>query len=96
MSRLAFLLSGTFVLACAQTLRTQPPELSGIEKIHRGMSRPEVKKILGHPVRISRQILLSRHLEQWHYEEPPRWVEFDCRRGEEGFVAQTSHEAKSP
>lgn len=53
-----------------------------------GMTRDEVKAVLGAPNHVSRQLLFRRHLEQWHYENPPRTVEFNCRRGEQPYLLQ--------
>lgn len=48
-----------------------------------GSTQADVEKLLGKPLRISRQVLLRRTLEQWHYEQPvPLWVEFDCVKGQ--------------
>ena len=52
------------------------------------MNQAEVKKILGPPQRVSRTVLFRRHLEQWHYADSDRWIEFQCVRGEEPYVTQ--------
>jgi hypothetical protein len=55
--------------------------------VARGQSPAEVRGRLGPPLRVSRQILFGRHLEQWVYEEPrPLRVEFSCVRGEEPYA----------
>jgi hypothetical protein len=55
--------------------------------VTRGQSPAEVRARLGPPLRVSRQVLFGRHLEQWVYEEPkPLRVEFNCVRGEEPYV----------
>jgi hypothetical protein len=61
-----------------------------------GMTQAEVREILGPPRRISRQILFRRHLEQWHFDDPSGWVQFDCPRGEEAIVTRKSTPFKSP
>jgi hypothetical protein len=55
--------------------------------VARGQSPAEVRARLGPPLRVSRQILFGRHLEQWVYEEPkPLRIEFNCVRGEDPYV----------
>ena len=55
--------------------------------ITRGQSPAEVRARLGPPLRVSRQVLFGRHVEQWAYEEPrPFRVEFNCVRGEDPYV----------
>jgi outer membrane protein assembly factor BamE (lipoprotein component of BamABCDE complex) len=57
--------------------------------VPRGMTREQVRTALGPPFQVSRQLLSRRHLEQWHYVDPPRTVEFNCVRGEEPYVLQS-------
>ena len=95
MNRLA-LSSAIVTLVFAQALRTEPRELKSLDPIRRGMNQAEVRALAGPPVRTSRQILFRRHLEQWHFQEPPGWVEFNCPRGEEAVVTQKSSPFKSP
>jgi hypothetical protein len=65
-------------------------------KIHLGMSPEDVRQQLGKPARIARQILYSRHVEQWFYQRPvTRWINFDCTKGEEPHVL-TVHESLVP
>ena len=53
-------------------------------KLPPGMSQAEVRKRLGPPKRVARQILYRRYLEQWIYDGPkPVRIEFDCVRGKE-------------
>jgi hypothetical protein len=55
--------------------------------VGRGQSPVEVRARLGPPGRVSRQILLGRHVEQWVYTDPrPVWVEFSCVRGDDPYV----------
>lgn len=54
--------------------------------IRRGQTPAEVRQHLGPPVRVSRQILLRRHLEQWAYDTPPLRVELNALPGEEPSV----------
>ena len=95
MNQLA-LITAIWALVFAQPLRTESRELASLESIRRGMTQVEIRAILGPPRRISRQILFRRHLEQWHFEEPAGWVQFDCPRGEEAVVTQKSTPFKSP
>jgi hypothetical protein len=53
----------------------------------RGQSPATVRANLGPPLRVSRQILFGRHIEQWAYDEPrPLRVEFNAVRGQEPFA----------
>jgi hypothetical protein len=52
------------------------------------MTPEEVRPLVGNPSQISRQILLRRHLEQWHLDEPAAVVEWNCQRGEVPYVLQ--------
>src|SRR4051794_5077406 len=55
--------------------------------VARGQSPADVRARLSPPIRVSRQILFGRHLEQWHSDDPrPLRVEFSCVRGEEPYV----------
>jgi hypothetical protein len=64
----------------------EPQVPKRLDAVKRGMTMDEVKRTLGPPPRTARQILFRRHLEQWHYDDPAGWVEFQCVRGEEPFV----------
>jgi hypothetical protein len=56
--------------------------VSDFDHLKKGMSPDEVRKLLGSPKRIARQILYHRHVEQWIYDLPHRGrVHFDCPRG---------------
>jgi hypothetical protein len=59
-----------------------PPTL-----VQKGTSASDVRQRLGRPMRIDRQILYRRHIEQWVYENPhPICVQFSCVRGEDPIV----------
>jgi hypothetical protein len=46
-------------------------------------SPEQLRKLLGNPRRVSRQILYQRYIEQWTYDRPPALrLEFDCRTGQ--------------
>lgn len=52
-----------------------------------GMSAAEVRKLLGPPKRIARQILYRRYLEQWTFDAPiPRVIELECVKGQDPRV----------
>jgi hypothetical protein len=54
----------------------------GARQIEPGMTPAQVRKILGEPKRIARQVLYRRYLEQWIYEDASHTViEFDCVKG---------------
>src|SRR5262249_16299999 len=49
------------------------------ELLKPGMTKADVRRVLGPPRQVSRQILYHRYLEQWHYGQGPiEWIEFDC------------------
>jgi hypothetical protein len=49
-----------------------------------GLSPDQVRRLIGPPQHIARQILYHRCLEQWVYgQDFPVCVEFDCPRGQE-------------
>lgn len=53
-----------------------PPE------VRPGLSEEEVRKRLGPPPRVSRQLVAHRCLERWHYPAPVGLrLTFDCPRG---------------
>ncbi len=55
--------------------------------VRRGMTAAEVRQLLGPPVRVARQALYRRHIEQWVYENPqPIRVILNSVRGEEPVV----------
>jgi hypothetical protein len=48
-----------------------------------GMTPDEVRRRLGPPRRVARQVLYRRYLEQWVYDGPDAVrIEFDCPRGQ--------------
>ncbi len=48
------------------------------------MTQADVRRVLGPPKHIARQILYRRYLEQWVYDGPNSVrIEFDCVRGKE-------------
>jgi hypothetical protein len=60
-----------------------PPPVDG-NSLRPGMTQDEVRRLLGPPKRMARQILYRRYLEQWVYEGAnPVRIEFDCVRGKE-------------
>ncbi len=89
------LLLGLLVLAAASTslARYRPAQADnpapGPDALRKGMDPEQVRKILGEPARVSRQIIAHRTLEQWHYGAPHylRLV-FDCPRGDKPTLVQ--------
>jgi hypothetical protein len=56
-------------------------------EIRKGMTTHEVRRVLGPPIRIVREVLYRRHIEQWVYENPhPFRVKISCVRGEDPVV----------
>jgi hypothetical protein len=74
--------------------RSASPAVGGADFVRTGMSQRELKQILGQPTHVSRLLLFRRHLEQWSYVDPPRWVEFSAPRGEEPTVNRFSGDKK--
>ena len=88
-----------FVAAAAAARAGQPADLapydpdkplSDAERDQRraaldpGLSPDQVRRLIGPPLHVARQILYHRCLEQWLYGAPfPVRVEFDCPRGQE-------------
>jgi hypothetical protein len=57
-----------------------PPSFA---KLQRGMTPEQVRRIVGSPKYIARQILYHRYREQWLYDTPtPVRLTFDCPRGQ--------------
>jgi hypothetical protein len=69
------------VAAILAAIGLTPAQQPGAVRI--GMTANEVRKILGEPEHISRQILFRRHFEQWQFAKPVRIIEFHGVRGEE-------------
>jgi hypothetical protein len=66
--------------AARQTAKKHPL----IDSLRFGMTPNEVKKLLGEPAYVSRQILHRRHIETWIYDQANlEFVEFEYVRGEE-------------
>ena len=60
-----------------------PPAVD-LNRLRPGMSQEEVRRLLGPPKQVARQILYRRYLEQWVYEGAGAVrIEFDCVRGKE-------------
>jgi hypothetical protein len=77
----AIALAGLLLAAGGSRPAAEPPAVA------RGQSPADVRARLGPPVRVSRQVLFGRHVEQWVYEEPtPLRVEFNCVRGEDPYA----------
>lgn len=52
-------------------------------KLEPGMSPEQVRRFVGAPQRVARQILYQRYREQWIYVSPvPFRLTFDCPRGQ--------------
>jgi hypothetical protein len=58
-----------------------------LDELRPGLTREQVRHLLGAPTRIARQILYHRYFEQWLYDAPFHVrVEFECRRGQEAQI----------
>jgi hypothetical protein len=69
----------------SETRTNQPEDTAGADwGITKGNSGDKVIALLGQPNKISRQILLGRHLEQWTYSDPVKLrIELRGLRGQE-------------
>ena len=57
------------------------------QRIRAGMTAAEVRRLLGPPDRVARQILYRRSLEQWIYEAPLALrIGLDCLPGQDPQV----------
>jgi len=74
------------IVASAAANPVDAPVPKRFDAVKRGMSTDDVKHLLAPPQRTARLILCRKHLEQWHYDDPAGWVEFQSTRGEEPFV----------
>jgi hypothetical protein len=82
------ILLGVGLAAAAQPIPRMPPTLDAVKRCR---TQEDVRKLLGDPARVARQILYQRHLEQWIYQQPlPLRLEFDCPRGREPAVIPDS------
>jgi hypothetical protein len=64
-----------------------PVATKDLESVRVGMTATKVRKLLGPPERISRQVLYQRSVEQWSYTSPePFLIHFDCTRSQEPIV----------
>jgi hypothetical protein len=67
--------------------KDEPPPVADPDQVRKGMTAAEVRKLLGPPKRVARQILYRRHLELWTYEPPLNVrIEFECPRGDDPTV----------
>ena len=65
--------------------------------IRKGMTANEVRRQLGPPARIVREVLYRRHIEQWVYENPhPFRIQISCVRGEDPVVTGVLPARKAP
>ncbi len=75
--------------------REQDRPATGKTNVQPGMTRAEVRRLLGSPRQVSRQILSRRLIEQWSYGSPADlWVQFLASKGEEPHVL-TVHQASA-
>jgi hypothetical protein len=92
-----FLLVGS-CLAVSTLSAAEPPPMGkddpsedhgkiDLAKLRQGLPAAEVRRLLGPPKHVSRQILYGRYLEQWTYDSPNSVrVEFDWLKGQEKQV----------
>jgi hypothetical protein len=78
--------------AASLAFSESPPNASNAIRL--GMTQRDLKQALGPPSHVSRLILFRRHLEQWQYVDPPKWVEFNAVRGEEPVLSRFSGDGK--
>jgi len=86
---LLLIVLGSAALPCFHSVRAEVPVVQGPNSPSFGQEPDVVRKILGPPSRISRQILSHRALEQWYYGPPHHLrLVFDCPRGLKPRVVQ--------
>jgi hypothetical protein len=71
---MSFFVSLSFSLLC----QTPAPD-----HVRHGMTSEEVRRVLGPPTRVARQVLHRRYVEQWWYQKGAMWVDFDGSKGQE-------------
>ncbi len=58
-----------------------------VQQVRPGMTPDEVRRLLGPPERVARQILYRRYLEQWIYDPPLSLrIGWDCLSGQDPQV----------
>lgn len=81
MTALVLLLFGTIWLSPARPVGPDAGDRPSALRL--GMGVDEVRTLLGAPTHVSRQTVLMRCLEQWHYGRPHHLdLEFLYRRGQ--------------
>jgi hypothetical protein len=74
----------------------RPTAPADLTRLRPGVAQAEVRRLLGPPRRVARQILYKHYLEQWVYDGPdPLRIEFDCVRGQEPQIL-TVHAPTAP
>jgi hypothetical protein len=76
----------TLLLFFPASIARPPAQPANFDAVRRGMIPEEVRPLVGQPQQLSRQILLRRHLEQWQFDEPAAYIEWNCQRGELPYV----------
>jgi hypothetical protein len=61
-----------------------------------GMTADEVRRALGPPDRVARQILHRRFIEQWCYEKRALWIDFAGSKGQEPRVVHVHGAGAGP
>ena len=84
------------LIACmllGSQVAAQPPDADDfrrkLESLPKQATADDIRTLFGKPSRVSRQLLLHRHLEQWVYERPIRVrFQFNCIPGEEATLTR--------
>lgn len=74
---LGFLLAVSFVAVEGFPASGREPG----DRLRSGMTPQQVREVLGPPRKISREVILHRAIEQWHYTNPSRRLTFEIYRG---------------
>jgi hypothetical protein len=78
----------------AGDMKADPKAL--LSRLKPGMAATDVRDLLGPPKQVARQILFSRYVEQWMYDDPVAVrIEFDWRKGQEKQI-QTVQPLREP
>jgi hypothetical protein len=76
-----------FIFVCLVATEPLRGDDAAVPGIRKGMIANEVRQRLGPPVRIVREVLYRRHIEQWVYENPHHFrIQISCVRGEDPVV----------
>ncbi len=85
-----------FVFGVAQQAKKDKDEWAlALARLERGMTPEQVRRFMGAPKQMARQILYHRYREQWIYDAPFLIrLTFDCPRGKKPQLLSTPEVAR--